>query len=73
MSRHLKTFKTKKNNKMNKKFHIKNKKNTKYNKQVGGEVMTLNNVDFSKFMISKKVDVDWKGFPGAPPSDCIIL
>jgi len=73
MFRHLKIFKSKKNGKLLKKFHKKNKKITKYNKQVGGEVMTLDNVDFSKFMLSKRVDIDWKGFPGEPPSDCTIL
>jgi len=73
MSRHLRNFKTKKNIKLLKKFQKKNKKITKYNNQVGGEVITLDNIDYSKLMLSRNIDVDWKGFPGEPPSDCIIL
>ncbi len=76
MSRHLKNIKTKKNTRLFRKYHLKNKKYTKYNKnQKGGEVVTLDNFDYDKLRMYNKMDVDWKGFPGGPPDikDCIIL
>lgn len=76
MSRHLKKLKTKKNVKISRKFHLKNKKFTKYNKiQKGGEVVTLDNFDYDRLRLYNKMDVDWKGFPGSPPDpkDCTIL
>jgi hypothetical protein len=39
------------------------------------EVMTLDNVDTSKFNVSQYVNanIDWGIMPGPPPTDCVIM
>ena len=43
--------------------------------QKGGEVQALEDVDYSKFGVSKYINanIDWGIMPGPPPMDCVIL
>lgn len=72
---------------LNRKNVKKNKKNlhnkrTKKNIQYGGnkskedfEITTLDNIDPSKFSVSKYINanIDWGIMPGPPPTDCCIM
>lgn len=72
---------------LNRKNVKKNKKNlhnkkTKKNIQSGGnkskedfEITTLDNIDPSKFSVSKYINanIDWGIMPGPPPTDCCIM
>ena len=37
------------------------------------EVTTLENLDFDKIKLSKKIKINWMGVPEGPPTDCTIL
>jgi hypothetical protein len=71
----------KKHKKNNKNYNniYKSKKTKKNIKNIivqkGGEVQALDDVDYSKFGVSKYINanVDWGIMPGAPPMDCVIL
>jgi hypothetical protein len=37
------------------------------------QVMTLDNIDYNQFKLSKKIKINWGKFPDGPPTDCTIL
>lgn len=82
--------KNNKNKKTHKKIHDKSKLKSKDNKvmldnkviQDGGnnkkeqfEITTLDNVDTSKFNVSRYINanIEWGIMPGPPPTDCCIM
>lgn len=88
MIKNKNTKKLKKYQKKNKNYNVvnnnKTKKHIKINNndndnnkyiQKGGEVQALDDVDFSKFGVSKYINanINWGIMPGPPPMDCVIL
>ena len=37
------------------------------------QVMTLDDIDYNQFKLSKKIKINWGKFPDGPPTDCTIL